>query len=91
MLGHASIVTCLVSKSRRLLPSRLRIGVSLHIHGIVEDTTDGEQVTISTAYEEVPRAVDTSTPRACAALGQVPGEHAVPQLGAQCMPDIVGS
>lgn len=91
MLGHASIVTREVSKLGRLLPGLLLIGTALHIHGIVEDTTDDEHVTNSTAYEEVPRAVDTSTTRACATLGQVPGEHAVPQLGAQCRPDIVGS
>ncbi len=91
MLGHASIVTREVSRLGRLLPGLLWIGVALHIHGIVENSPDDEHVTNSTANEEVPRAVDTSTTRACTTLGQVPGEHAVPQLRAQCMPDIVGS
>lgn len=91
MLGHASIVTRERSELGRLLPGLLWIGVSLHIHGIVEDTTDDEHGTISTAYEEVPRAVNTSTTRACAALGQVPCEHVVPQLGTECVTCIDGA
>jgi len=64
----------------------LGIDVSAQIHGVVKDSADYQHVAVTTTDKEVSRAADSAPRGVSAALRQVPGEHAVPQFRAGCMP-----